>query len=316
MLFIDGEKVKGLLHMDECIEIMDSVLREYSLGKVKMPLRLAMGLNETNVLGLMPSHIPTLNVCGSKVITVFPDNHKKGIPSHQGVVLLFDDTDGHLKGIIDGIGITAIRTAAVSAAATRVLARSDASELAILGAGEQGKAHLRSILRVRNIRRVRVWDYYPEAAVKFAQMHEDMDVEIIPCSTTEEAIENADIICTVSLSRTPIINFSHLKPGVHINAVGACRSVDREIDTATIMNAKVFVDSRESALKESGDLLIPMSEGKIEQHHIIGEIGQVLAGKCQGRRDESDYTLFEALGLAVEDLACADLIYNKYVANK
>lgn len=314
MIYIDNKNVEQILTMEKCIEVMRRALVDLAEGKALQPLRTAMRLGNGNVLGLMPGCLPKQGVVGSKIITVFPHNHSEGLPSHQGVVLLFDVTDGHLKAIVDGIAITAIRTAAVSALATDVLARKAAANLAILGAGTQARTHLEAMLLVRDISQITVWDYHEEAAQRFVtEMSESYNVKIKCCSKVKQAVQDADIICTVSLAQQPILKVEWLKEGAHINAVGACTPNAREIDTATVVKARLFVDSVESAVNEAGCYLLPLAEGAITETHILGEIGDVLAGMIDGRTNEKEITLFKALGLAIEDLAAASFIYDEWV---
>jgi len=258
------------------------------------------------LLGLMPAFLPLQKVMGAKIISVFPHNHQKKLPSHQGVVTLFDALTGELRAIVDAEAITAIRTAAVSGAATRALARQDANILCILGAGVQAATHMEAILAVRPINKAKVWSIDEEEAQTFAsEMESKHNISVAACSSAREAVEGADIICTVTSSPLPVLEGAWIKPGAHINAVGACTAIVRELDAMAVALSRLYVDRRESALNEAGDILIPLSDGIISESHIVGELGDLLLKKIPGRQSEEEITLFESLGLAVEDLAAA-----------
>lgn len=247
-----------------------------------------------------------------KAVSVFPGNAKRGIDTHQGAVLLFEADTGRLSALMDGAAITAIRTAAVSGVATDLLARSDASELAILGAGVQARTHVEAIAAVRPLRRVRIWSRNPERAATLAsELRPRFTFSIDAPLGAEAAVRDADIVTTVTASAEPVLQRGWLKPGVHINAVGSSIPTSREIDTATMVAARLFVDRRESALAEAGDLLIPMKEGAVKADHIQAELGDVIIGKHPGRRSSGELTLFKSLGLAVEDVASAAYIVRR-----
>jgi ornithine cyclodeaminase len=247
-----------------------------------------------------------------KAVSVFPGNARRGIDTHQGAVLLFEADTGRLSALMDGATITAIRTAAVSGVATDLLARTDATELAILGAGVQARTHLEAIAAVRPIRHVRVWSRNPEHAaslVKEVAAGNKASIDAVP--TAEAAIRGADVVATVTASPEPILQRAWLKEGVHINAVGSSIPTTREIDTATMAAVRLFVDRRESAVNEAGDILIPMREGAFTADHIQAELGDVIIGKDRGRRSATELTLFKSLGLAVEDVASAAFILKR-----
>jgi ornithine cyclodeaminase len=231
--------------------------------------------------------------------------------------MLFETKNGRLLAMIDASEVTAIRTAAVSAVATKLLAKHDASVLAILGSGTQAKMHLESIQKVRSIAKAKVWSRNPGHAKQFVSREsKKWNLSIQAAASAREAIRDADIICTATSANTPILLGEWLEPGVHINAVGAPRPTSREMDSEAIAMSKVFVDSRESAINESGDIIAPIKEGKITEKHILGELGELVLGKIEGRTSEADTTLFKSLGLAVEDLASAHYIYSKANAHR
>jgi ornithine cyclodeaminase/alanine dehydrogenase-like protein (mu-crystallin family) len=298
--------------MPACIDLMAEALSALARGDVALPLRTMLRLPGTpNILACMPSFLATRNVAGVKVITVFPGNHGTALDSHQGAVLLFDGDTGALLAIMDATAITTIRTAAVSALATRLLAREDADELAILGAGVQGTAHLAAIPHVRPIARVRIWSRNTERARALAMEAEELHgLHAVVEATPERAVRGASIICTTTSSTTPVLEGRWLSPGAHVNAVGACTPTARELDTEAVVRSRLFVDRRESALAEPAEIIAPMLEGAIDQDHIIAEIGEIAAGMKPGRGSDEEITLFESLGLAVEDLASADFLYH------
>ena len=254
----------------------------------------------------MPAYLGAPAAVGAKVITVFPGNHGTAFDSHQGAVLVFDTVHGSLQALLDASAITAIRTAAVSAVATRLLAREDADDLAILGSGVQARMHLEAIPLVRPIKRVRVWSRNGDHArdvARFASKHLGRRIEI--AESAEHAVRGASIVCMTTSARQPVLHGDWLSPGTHVNAVGASTPDAREIDTQTVTRSRLYVDRRESALKEPGDILVPLSEGAITASHIVGELGELLLGTAVGRRDATEITLFKSLGLAIEDLAAA-----------
>ncbi|MNO44498.1 L-lysine cyclodeaminase [compost metagenome] len=312
MLVINRHEVAEILTMEACIDVMQQALKELSEGRAVQSLRQAVPLQEGKLLGLMPGYLRQEEAAGAKIISVFPHNHHLGLPSHQGMVVLFDATTGMPSAVVDGRQITAIRTAAVSAVATNLLAREDASVLAILGTGEQAVTHLEAMLRVRDIRRVQVWSRTPNKAQHFAaEMGARTGVSIIAAASVEEAVQAADIICTVTASTSPILHGEWVRAGAHINAIGACRPQDRELDSALTARSKLYVDRLESAVHEAGDYLIPLQEGAITEGHIVGEIGELLLGRLEGRTNDEEITLFKGLGLAIEDLAAAHFIYKQ-----
>lgn len=310
MLILGREDVQRLLPMGECIEVMAQALSALARGEALQPLRQAHWLpDRRGLLGVMPGALwdgDGGTVLGIKVITVFHGNRERGEESHLGSVLLFEGEMGKPVACLDAAAVTEIRTAAVSALATRLLTREDAGDLALLGSGVQARSHLAAMKEVRPLRRVRVWSRHPEKARRFAA---EQGVEL--AATAREAVEGADLICTVTSAREPVLEGAWLAPGAHINAAGACTPTVREIDTEAVRRARVFVDRRESALAEAGDLLVPMREGAVGEDHIVGEIGDVLVGRISGRRSPEEITLFKSLGLAVEDLAAARFVWRR-----
>jgi ornithine cyclodeaminase len=310
VLLVTQSEVPQLLPMVECIEAMAQALVAVAKGEVVLPLRqVTMLPANQGALATMPAIAPSLGGIGVKIITVFPGNHGTAFDSHQGAVLLFEPEHGSLAAIVDASEVTAIRTAAVSAVATRALARADASDLAILGSGVQARTHLEAMLLVRKIRRVRVWSPHAENRDAFAEREgRRLGVTVEPMASAQSAVAKADIVCSVTSAKTPVLKGKWLAPGTHVNAVGSSIKTTRELDTEAVTRARLFVDRRESALNEAGDLLIPIAEGAVRPGHIVAELGEVLAGTAKGRGAPEEITLFKSLGLAVEDLASVRLI--------
>ena len=315
VLFLNREAVEILLPFGECIEVMAGALAALARGEAFQPLRAAHWLpDRRGLLVTMPGGLfaGSEGILGVKVLTVFPANAAHGEESHQGAVLLFEAERGRPLAFLDAASITAIRTAAVSALATRLLAREDAGDLALLGAGVQARTHLAALREVRTLRRVRVWSRNPESVHRFARDESARHgLRIEPVATAREAVAGADLICTVTAAIEPVLEGEWIAPGAHVNAVGACTPNARELDTAAVVRARLFVDRRESALNEPGEILTPLREGAIGEDHIRGEIGELVIGRVAGRISPEDVTLFESLGLTVEDLAAARHIYRK-----
>jgi ornithine cyclodeaminase/alanine dehydrogenase-like protein (mu-crystallin family) len=314
-LFLNRDDVEALLSMDECVEVVEEALRALARGEAIQPLRAAHWMPDRNgLLAVMPGMLGR-TVAGVKVITVVPENHLHGEESHQGMVLLFEQERGRPLAMLDASSVTAIRTAAASAVATRALARADAGDLAILGSGVQARTHLDAMRAVRTVRRVRVWSRRPESARRFAEREEERTgLAVEPMPSAREAVDGADVICTVTAAREPVLFGEWISPGAHVNAAGACTPNARELDGPAVARSRLFTDRRESLLAESGDFLLARAEGEVADDHILGEIGEVLEGKIPGRRADGEITLFKSLGIAVEDLAAGWHVYRKALA--
>ena len=310
-LVVSQREVPTLLPMAECIEAMAGALRTLASGDARLPLRPVVTLPDgRGAFAVMPAYLGGPPAIGLKAITVFPGNHGTPLDSHQGAVLLFDAERGSLLALIDASSVTAIRTAAVSAVATRLLAREDAGDLALLGTGVQALSHLEAVAQVRTLRRVRVHSREANNVLGFvARAHESLGIRVEAAASARAAVEGADLVCTTTASRTPVLEGAWLSGGTHVNAVGASLKDTRELDTAAVAGARLFVDRRESALAEAGDFLIPKAEGVIGDEHIRGEIGELLLGTRPGRQSRNEITLFKSLGLAVEDVAAARVVF-------
>lgn len=311
VLFVNEAGVQRLLTMDVCVPLMRDALTALSRGDVVQPIRSLVRLPDgSGILGLMPGYLGEPQSFGLKVVTVMPGNHGTPYDSHQGVVMLFGVKHGEPIAILDASSITAIRTAAASAAATDALARSDAGDLALIGSGAQARTHLVAMKAVRPIRRVRVWSRNRANAQRFAREESGMaGVTIEVAADAAEAVHGADLVCTTTSSKEPVLRGEWLSPGVHVNAVGSCFPLAREIDTEAVRRSRFYTDCRESCLKEAGDFLIPLREGAIAESQLRGEVGEVFLGKVPGRTSPSDITVYESLGIAIEDLASAHAIH-------
>lgn len=307
VLIADQKLVTEVLPMEEAITVMREALLLLAGGDVVMPLRTMMSLpGDESVLGLMPSYLGGLGAVGVKVIAAFPANFGTEFDTHQDVVLVFDTERGLLRAIVDATSITAIRTAAVSGLATDLLARPDAADLAIIGAGTQAHTHLQAMRAVRPVRRVRVFSVPAESAAEFAERESRLTaLPVEAVATAEEAVSGADLICTTTTSAEPVVQGAWLSSGAHINAIGAYSPTARELDSTLVAGARLYTDRRESLMSEAGEFLIPKAEGLIGDDHIVGEIGEVLTGEAPARTSPDEITLFKSLGIAIEDLAAA-----------
>jgi ornithine cyclodeaminase len=311
VLFLNESGVEQLLAMEACIPLMRETLETLARGDAVLPLRNMVRLPDgSGILGLMPGYLAKPESFGLKVVSVMPGNHGTPYDSHQGVVMLFGVKHGEPLAILDATAITAIRTAAVSGAATQALARADAGDLALLGSGVQARTHLPAMAAVRTLRRVRVWSRTHAHAEAFASSNRAASngVAIEVSASAEEAVRGADLICTTTATKQPILEGRWLSAGAHINAVGACFAGSRELDTEAVRRSRFFTDRRESCLNEAGDFLIARAEGAIGDGHLLGELGDLFLGRVEGRRSPDDITVFESLGIAVEDLASAHFL--------
>jgi ornithine cyclodeaminase len=291
---------------------MAAVLAEHARGETHLPLRsVMMPPGAAGFMGLMPcwrgQHQDRAAAFALKAICLMPGNPARGLDAHQGLVTLFDGESGIPTAILDASAVTAVRTAAVTAVATRLLARPDARGLAILGAGTQARAHLRALENVRDFEQVRIYAPTLAHARALAEQAGAARGEVRAAASAEEAVRDADVVVAVTNAREPVLRHGWLKPGAHLNAVGASSPQAREIDTATVAASALFCDSRESLRNEAGEFLLAIREGLIAgEEHVRAELGEVLAGLAPGRRDAGELTLFRSLGVAIEDLAAAE----------
>ena len=305
--------VHALLPMAECIDLMHRTMRAVSEGRVVLPLRSVMVMpGDLGMLGNMPGYLAEPECFGVKLVSLIPRNKPPQYSSHLGLVLLFEVEHGQPVALLDAAEITAIRTAAVSGLATRLLARPDASSLAILGAGEQASSHLAAMLTVRKLKQIRIWARDRDKAAAFARSEgakHGIAIEI--ADTVKDAVTQADIICTVTKAREPILLGEWIEPGTHLNVVGSSVATTAEIDTPAVVKSRFFVDYRSSTITEGGEYLRALRTGAITPEHILAEIGEVANGSKPGRTSPSEVTLYKSLGIAPEDLASAHYVLQK-----
>lgn len=302
--------------MDECIRAVADALTVLARGEAVQPLRSVLWLpDRSGALGMMPGYLSDPGVMGVKVVSVFPGNEGTDLDSHQGMVVLFDPESGRPLAMVDATEITAMRTGAVSGVATDLLARPDARRMALLGSGTQARTHLEAMASVRALAEVRVWSRTREHAERFVREHAGrVSARMEVSESPEEAVMQADVVCTTTSASTPILEGAWLAPGTHVNAIGSSVPFARELDGEAVRRSSLFVDRRESTLAEAGDYLLAAEEGYVGADHIVAEIGEVSAGTHPGRAAQDEITLFESTGLAVEDLAAAHHVYRRALA--
>jgi ornithine cyclodeaminase/alanine dehydrogenase-like protein (mu-crystallin family) len=310
MRFIDRDEVARRLTCERCIPIVREAMIAFSRGDTRQLLRSIIPLADGRMLGIMPGALSESAPFGAKLISIYPENFAKGMQSHQGVVILFDPDSGAPVAVVHAGEITAIRTAAASAVATDALARPDTSRLAILGYGEQAVTHARALALVRSLNAITVWGRSPERAGDFARrMGAELGVAVTAVASAEEAVAEADIVCTVSHASEPILLGRWLRPGTHVNLVGSSRAGPVEVDNDLVVRARFVADSREGVLAQGAEFLRAKAAGLIGDDHIVAEIGQVLAGDIEGRRTAEEITVYKSLGHVVQDLATAWALY-------
>lgn len=309
---INAHTVRSTLGMSVCIDLMEETQIAISGDEIRLPLRSFLPVDEhRGHFAVMPGEVGAASTFGAKLISLYPRNPTKGLPSIQGYILLFDRAGGTPSALVDAAAITAIRTAAASGAATRVLARSDASSLALLGYGVQAESHLEAMCCVRNIRQVRVWGPSIERARAFCERQAARSLELVAVDTPSEAVRGADVLCAVSNASDPLILSQDVSEGAHLNMVGAHTPKDREVDADTVRRSRVFTEVTAFALAEAGDLILSIQEGAFSKEEILGEIGEVFAGSLSGRTSDDQITLYENLGNIAQDLAAAAYVTAK-----
>ena len=312
-VLLSEQDVRTVLSMGDLIGAMEAALVRFSSRQVVQPLRtvIEVGLQKA-FFGVMPAFIQDPPALGTKVVSVFSSNTAVGLPTHLATIVLLDSMTGELLSVVDGRFITEARTAAVSALSVKLLARSDASTLAIIGSGVQAHSHLEAIGLVRDLAEVRVWSPNADNRAAFArEMQPRTSAPVMATSSAQDAIDGADLVVLATASRDPVVRNEWIAAGAHVCAVGACRPDQREMDTALVSRSRLFVDSRTGALAEAGDIVLPIAEGAFGETHIAGELGEVASGAVPGRTSPAEVTVFKSLGMAVEDIAAAHLAYVK-----
>lgn len=338
LLVVGGAEVRRALPMAVCIETIERVMRAVSRGDAWVPLRTVMPVaasadppaaqppsadpgsvnpgsmnpGSMSLFAVMPGYLGDPRALVAKILALYPENPQRGLSSHLGLVTCFDATTGQPLAVMDASAVTALRTAAASAVATRALAREDAGVLAILGTGEQAAPHAEAIALVRPLKAIRLWGRSPEKARALAQeLKRQVALPVAVCDSARAAVAGADILCTVTAAIEPILEGDWLAPGTHVNLVGASRRHAREADDAVVMRSRFFVDLRASALAEAGELHHARAAGLISESHLLGEIGAVLAGQLPGRISDADITVYKSVGIAAQDLGAAHVIYER-----
>ena len=309
-IWLDESQVRALLPLDSLAATMASALAAFSAGGVIQPVRTVIEAAHGAFFASMPALVHSPAAMGAKLVTVFPSNAARALPTHLATILLLDPETGALLAVMDGRYITEMRTAAVSAASFLHLARPNPRVLAILGSGVQAASHLEMLRRAAPFDDVRCWSPTSAHRDRFALEHPNVRA----CPTAEEAVRRADVIVLATSSSTPVLDSEWVSPGAHVIAVGACRPHEREFDPVLLSRARLFVDSRQAALHESGDVILGIRDGLFDESHILAELGEVVANTKPGRASPDDITVFKSLGLAVEDVAAAQLVYARALA--
>jgi ornithine cyclodeaminase/alanine dehydrogenase-like protein (mu-crystallin family) len=306
-LLLTEDQIRRVLPLDDLITTMEDALARFSAGDVVQPVRTVLSVGPQNgFFGVMPAFAPPAAL-GCKLVTLFRGNTALGLPTHLATIVLLDPQTGAMQALLDGRYITEVRTAAVSAVSARHLAKPDAATLAIVGSGVQAKSHLDTLPLVRPIERVRVWSPTAANRERFARGAPPEGPRVIAVATAEEAVRDADLVVLATSAASPVVKSDWIADGAHVMAVGACRPNEREMDPRLVARGRLFVDSRAGALVESGDVVLGMRDGLFGEDHIAGEIGDVVLGHATGRETDDQVTIFKSLGMAVEDVAAADL---------
>lgn len=314
MTVLSYEDIAKLISIGEVIELMRELFAEVGRNQVVLPERTVIDLPNDGTVLFMPAYVPNVGGIGVKIVSVFPHNLEKGIPTVNAQVLLTDPETGRIMAIMDGTMITALRTAAVSALATDLLAVKGAERLGVLGAGVQARAHINALLRIRKIRQILIYSLEFEKSESLAREFDRSTSSSFVCRgvrSAEEVVIHSDIIVTATTSHAPVLHGNLLRDGTHINAIGSFKPHTREVDDETIQRSRIFVDLRAAALKEAGDLLIPMSNGVISESDIVADLGELVLAVRPGRQNDKEITFFKSVGLAVEDIIVAKRIFDR-----
>ncbi len=312
VLLLSDDQIKSLLTPSEVIETVEKAFREKGLGNVQMPAKTYLYLKKHHGdLRTMPSYIETEDICGVKIVNVYPDNPKHGLPSVAAVIILIDPNTGLAASILNGTWITAVRTAAAAAVATKYLARKSSTTLSLVGAGVQASAQLMMITNILKIHEVRVYDIRPESTEQFVRNYnKKYGFKFVVCRTLQECVKGADVLCTTTPSTSPLIMNNWIEDGQHINAIGADAPGKEELDPEILKRSKIVVDDIAQAI-HSGEINVPMTRGIITQENIYGEIGEIITASKKGRISEDEITVFDSTGLSIQDVSTAALAYDK-----
>jgi alanine dehydrogenase len=318
MLVLSEKDVQSLIDVEELVRALERAHIQFSTGRAVMPVRMVVPVPEIKGrITSMPAYLSEDKALGMKVVTYFPENPGRGLPIILATIFVYSTESGKLLAVMDGTYVTAIRTACISAVATRALANPETPILGVLGAGVQARAQIRTLCKVRKITEIRIYDVVGKSVQGLkAELEPEIGIRIEAVKRAEEAVRGVDLLVTVTTAKEPIVKADWLKPGLHINAIGSHRPDLREIDGATMRRARLVVDSRSAVMAECGDILLAIKEGALTEDHIHAEIGEVLAGKKVGRTSIDEITLYKAVGIAIQDVATAKLVYEKAIEKK
>ena len=313
MLILSDGDIAKLLDMGEVIDTVEDAFREYAEGNVVMPTRSTIMVPKHNgSISFMPSYLTGLDAQATKIISIYPDNRGKGLPTTAAWIVVNDPETGMIEAFMDATYLTAMRTGAVTGVAARYLAPEDSRVVAIFGAGVQGRTQTWAACTVRDIERVYVYDLYRDASERFAkEMTGKLGVEVVPAESGEEACRDADIVLTATTSSKPVLRREWLKDRVHVSAIGAFYPDWRELDTATVAESKLVIDDYEGIMLEAGDILIPITEGAMTEDHIYAELKELVSGRKEGRTPKDGLTVFKSVGIAIQDSSVANLVLRK-----
>lgn len=310
-ILLTEEDVRRVLSLDDLIETMEAAVAGYSSGDVEQPVRTVVPVAASAFFGVMPALLKKPQALGAKLVTVFAANAARDLPTHLATIVLLDPETGALLAIMDGRYITEARTAAVSAVSARLLARADANVLAIIGSGVQARSHLEALAHMRRLQNVRVWSPTRSNRDAFVEDMRHVDTVVSAADSAEGAMQGASLVVLATSATRPVFEDSWVAPGAHIMAIGAYRPDQREMAPDTVARARLFVDSRAAALVESGDIVMSIREGRFGADHIAGELGELVLGRVEGRQSNEEITIFKSLGMAVEDVSTAELVYRR-----
>ena len=316
MKVLGAAAIESLLPIADCVEVVDAAMRALSSGQVLSPLRTVLPLAGSNAMGVMPGAMLEHGVFGAKILALYPGNTALGLPSHGGVVVVFDAASGSPLALLESNSLTALRTAAASAVATRALARPDSQVLALLGCGHQALWHVHALRSVLPFTRMQLWSRSAQGITRF--LHElgpQEGLEIVVCDSAQDVVRGAAVVCTTSSSRDPILQGQWLEPGQHVNLVGASVAAAREADNEAVRRGRFFVDARTSAAVQAGEWLQAVKDGVVGEAHLRGEIGEVLLGRVTGRERTDDITVYKSLGHTAQDMATARALVDRASAS-
>ncbi len=316
MRLLTRSDVQRALTMPEAVVIIRRTFSELSTGQATVPLRIALPQDKhAGVTLIMPGYLHHADALAVKIVSVHPRNHEHSLPLIHALIVVIDPATGQPVAAMEGSYLTALRTGAASGVATDLLARKDAAVAAIIGAGSQARAQILALAAVRPLKRIRIYDPHPEKIqALIAEVQKDIGsaIEFVVANSSTEAVREAQIICTVTTSRTPVFDGNELQPGAHVNAIGSYQPEMQEVDVTTLKRAaKIVIDSREGALTEAGDLLVALEQGAIQRSDIYAEIGEIAAGLKPGRENDEEITYFKSVGNAAQDAAMAHAIYQR-----